>query len=661
MEFRKDRQAKQDEVAARLVVVSGESAGLAFRLGPTSTVGRDPQNTIRLLDEKTSRHHAVFRFTEGAWTLQDLGSANGTWVEGHRIEKPVRLAGGEAMRLGDTCFRFEWSGEVPPEPACVELPDRSSVRIVNSPRRSVEIRGDGDASRLETAFPTGDPPPAGTLGPRLEVVWRLQTALSELREMDDLARTLLQELFRAVPANRGALLAARADRSLEPVAILAAEGEPGPRIPISRTLLRHALAAREAVMLAEGGPGGDSMAAAGVRSAITAPLVYQGRLLGVLHLEGDGTRAPFSRADLDLVAMAAGQAAVALANTRLLERVRRDAEHRANLQRYLAPGLVEQLLAGGHDLDTDGATRQCTVMFADLRGFTAMSESIPSKEVFAMLNIYFQRMVDVIHAHGGSVDKFIGDAIMAVWGIPAFSEDDAANAVLAAVRMQQELVHFNLEREAQGRPGLRMGVALHSGPVLAGNLGARQRLEYTVIGDTVNVASRLERLAGPGQVVVSGDTMAWIRSRVDATERPPVRVKGKRLPIKTFEVHGLRDAAEERTEPGRSHPRHKTSARVVLLSEDGGVHEGLLADLSSTGAGVKILPEQILGLEPGMTVRLPAAGGCDPEAPALEGMVARLILTHDHAGQALFKAGIRFRDPPERVRELTRTWIDRSR
>jgi hypothetical protein len=269
-------------------------------------------------------------------------------------------------------------------------------------------------------------------------------------------------------------------------------------------------------------------------------------------------------------------------------------------------------------------------------------------------------MVDVIHAHGGSVDKFIGDAIMAVWGIPTFSEDDAANAVLAAVEMQQELVHFNLEREAQGRFGLHMGIGVHSGPVLAGNLGARQRMEYTVIGDTVNLASRIERLTGPGEVIVSEATMSWIHPLVEATQRPAVHVKGKRLPVRTFEVHGLRDTAEERTEMGRSHPRHKTSARVVLWSEDGGVHEGVLADFSSTGAGVKILPEQILGLEPGMSVRLPVPGGSDPDAPALEGTVARLILARDHAGQALFKAGIRFSDPPERVRELTRSWTGGS-
>ena len=652
---------------ARLVVLEGDSAGVVFRLAPTSTVGRDPQNTIRLLDEKTSRHHAVFRFSEGAWHLQDLGSSNGTFLGERSLgDKPLRLRGGELVRMGETTFRFEWEGEVPPEPAQLELPDQTSVRILNSFQHQVDLGEPSDAEQLHAAteasgrtFLPGDLEQA--LTPRLQVVLRLQKALSELREMEDLATTLLDELFAHVPAHRGALLVAHADHTFEPVAIRG-PGEPGRRIPISRTLLRRVLATREAVLMSDA-PAvqpAASMVGHGIRSAITAPLVYQNRLLGVLHLENAGDRRPLDHGDLDLVATAAAQAAVAVANTRLLERVRRDAEHRANLQRYLAPGLVEQLIEGNAELDMEGATRQCTIVFADLRGFTAMSEWLPSKEVFATLNAYFQRMVDVVHAHQGSVDKFIGDAIMAVWGIPEFRDDDAANAVLAAVKMQQELVHFNLEREAQGKPSLQMGIGVHSGPVLAGNLGAMQRMEYTVIGDTVNVASRIERLTGPGQILVSEATMSWIRPLVEAAEQPPVRVKGKREPVKTFEVHGLRDETEERSEAGRTHPRHKTSARIVLLSDEGRAHEGLLADLSDTGAGVKILPEQMQGLEPGMMVRLPIDGERDGTGPSLEGTVVRLILGKDHAGQALFKAGIRFLDPPERIRELTRRWLDPS-
>ncbi|NNL68319.1 MAG: FHA domain-containing protein [Myxococcales bacterium] len=636
----------------RLIVLEGESEGLSFRLDWTSTIGRDPENTIRLLDERTSRHHAVIRFADGAWTLKDLESANGTWVEEVRQDKPLRLRGGERIRMGNTVFMFEWRGELPPEPAQLELPDRSSVRILNSHRHAVELGQDEDTEPISAATaPAGDGLLKAASGsPRLEVLLRIHHALAELREMNDLADVLLDHLFGAVPARRGAVLVAHADHTLEPVAIRRPPDEPDSRIPIGRSLLRSALSRREAVMTRAEDAG---VTALDEGSAITAPMVYQGRLLGVLHLE---SAAQFQPGDLDLVAAAAAQAAVAVANTRLLERVRKDAEHRANLQRYLAPGLVEQLLEGDLSLEPDGATRQCTLLFADLRGFTAMSEWLPSKDVFATLNAFFQRMVDVVHAHQGSVDKFIGDAVMAVWGIPDFTDDDAANAVLAAVKMQQELVHFNLEREAQGKPPLQMGIGIHSGPVLAGNLGARQRMEYTVIGDTVNVASRIERLAEARQTLVSEATMAWIRPLVHATERPAVHVKGKRDPVKTYEIHGLRDATEERSEIGRNHPRHKTAARVALTSDDGRVHQGLLADWSETGAGVKILPEQMQGLEPGMTVRL--RGPEDDGDDSLEGTVVRIILARDHAGQALFKAGVRFRDPPERVRERTRGWLD---
>jgi hypothetical protein len=220
--------------------------------------------------------------------------------------------------------------------------------------------------------------------------------------------------------------------------------------------------------------------------------------------------------------------------------------------------------------------------------------------------------------------------------------------------MQQELAHLNLEREVAGRPALAMGIGIHTGPVLAGNLGARQRMEYAVIGDTVNLASRIEGLAGAGRVLVSEATMAWIRPLVHATERPPVRVKGKREPVQTFAVHGLRDVAEERSALGRSHPRHKSAARLVLDSDGGARHDGLLADWSETGAGVRLPPEQIRGLEAGATVVV-APPGADER---LEGTVVRLILVRDHAGQALFKAGIRFDDPPRRVETVVRGWLE---
>lgn len=646
------------ELPAWLVVVEGESEGLRLEMEAASTIGRDPENTIRLLDERASRHHAVLRRSDGAWTLDDLGSANGTWLANERITKPWRLSDGDEFRVGNTVFRFEWDGAPTARSSSVELADRSSIRILASARGSVEL-GEGDtdeASVSAAAASDGDALLASARagGRRLEVLLRIQKALSELREMEDLAGVLLDELFRAVPAHRGALLVTRADHQLEPVAIRRRDDVEAASIRISRSLLRAALSRREAVMT-----GGDvdaaELTAGDVRSAITAPLVYQGRLLGVLHLESPSHGRRLDRDDLDLVAMAASQAAIAVANTRLLERVRREAEHRANLERYLAPGLVEQLLEGGVGLETEGASRQCTLLFADLRGFTALSESLPSKEVFGTLNAFFQRMVDVIHAHRGSVDKFIGDAVMAVWGIPDASDDDAARAVLAAIRMQQELAHLNLERETAGRLPLAMGIGVHTGPVLAGNLGARQRLEYAVIGDTVNLASRIEGLAGAGHVLVSEATMAWVRPLVHASERPAVRVKGKRDPVKTFAVHGLRDVGEERSELGRTHPRHKTAARVVLHS-DGSRHEALLADWSSSGAGVRLPPEQMRGLEVGALVRTAPPGTA--EADRLEGMVVRLILVRDHAGQALFKAGIRFTDPPKRVDAAVHRWLE---
>lgn len=693
---------------ARLVTIRGRGAGSSFNLGPANTLGRDPENTIQVLDEKISRHHAVLRRSDGVWTLQDLGSRNGTFLGSQKLVGAVELAGGEEIHLGDTVLRFELLGSggpaAPPvpglAPAPLEPPDplevpsvaparpappsaavqtdameaaarQSEINIRNLPHRSIElnavevnpmIRAAADASG-RALFKFSSDADVQELARRLEVTFEINKAVSQLMEMEDLAECILEELFKGVPATRGAVLIAKEGGELEPVAIR----EPGTgraaakRLPISQTLLSRVLSRREAVLMTDvladlEMAGSASIVAQGVQSAISAPLIYQDELLGILHLENKNTKQAFDKADLDLVASVAAQAAIAVANSRLLDKVKAESEHRSNLQRYLAPELVEQLLDGKLNLEMKGASCQVTVLFSDLRGFTAMSERMDGRDVFSTLNDYFQRMVDVVIDHGGSIDKFMGDAIMAVWGIPTPQENDARRAVEAGIRMQQALSAWNMEREAQGKPPIHMGVGINSGVALAGNLGARQRMEYTVIGDNVNLASRLEGLTKAGQVLISESTMAMVRGLVDATELPPAKVKGKQNAVKVFEIRGLQSTSED-AGVERGHKRMKTAVKLMVLDAANRAHVGLLVDISAGGAGVKFLPEQIQGLEEGAEVLMPFANSTAPDAPRVRGKLVRLIHGKDKAGNVLFKAGIQFLDTPDKVKQLAKSLV----
>ena len=204
---------------------------------------------------------------------------------------------------------------------------------------------------------------------------------------------------------------------------------------------------------------------------------------------------------------------------------------------------IAQKAASG-ELTLGGETRNATIFFSDIRSFTAMSEKMQPNEVVEFLNVYMTKMVDCVNKTGGVVDKYIGDAIMAVWGAPESSgspASDALNAVTAALMMRVELFRFNKERAAAGLPPVKIGCGINSGPVVAGQIGSEERMEYTVIGDAVNLASRTEALNKPfaTDVLITENTYNLIKDKIVVQEMPGVHVKGKTDAIKMFAVINL--------------------------------------------------------------------------------------------------------------------------
>ena len=204
---------------------------------------------------------------------------------------------------------------------------------------------------------------------------------------------------------------------------------------------------------------------------------------------------------------------------------------------------IAQKAASG-ELTLGGENRNATIFFSDIRSFTAMSEKMQPNEVVEFLNVYMTKMVDCVNKTGGVVDKYIGDAIMAVWGAPESSgspASDALNAVTAALMMRVELFKFNKERAAAGLSPVKIGCGINSGPVVAGQIGSEERMEYTVIGDAVNLASRTEALNKPfaTDVLITENTYNLIKDKIVVQEMPGVHVKGKTDAIKMFAVINL--------------------------------------------------------------------------------------------------------------------------
>jgi adenylate cyclase len=275
-----------------------------------------------------------------------------------------------------------------------------------------------------------------------------------------------------------------------------------------------------------------------IHSALCVPLLVQNEVLGVIHLSSSSTAGAYEEKDLALLRAIAQPAGLAVANARLLRKVEEDAHQRAELSRFLSPALVEKVVQNELNVHKQGDKVQATVLFSDIRGFTTISEGAAPEAVVSMLNEYFEAMVEIVFEMGGTLDKFIGDGLMAVWGTPMPGPDDPVLAVRAATRMRATLESVvNTARTKRGEAPLMAGYGIATGKVIAGAMGARRRQDFTVIGDTVNLASRLCGQAKPAQILVDENTERVAKRAGMSLQSLEARVvKGFARPVPVWQV-----------------------------------------------------------------------------------------------------------------------------
>lgn len=206
------------------------------------------------------------------------------------------------------------------------------------------------------------------------------------------------------------------------------------------------------------------------------------------------------------------------------------------LSRYVSRQVASHILAGEKEIWLAGSRREVAVLMSDIRGFTPMSEKMDPEALVSLLNRYFKVMIDIVFKHDGMLDKFVGDEIMVVFGAPLDQPDAETRAFKCAAEMQKAMGDFNAGQRAAGGPELGVGIAVHSGPVVAGNVGSETRMDYTVMGDTVNMTQRMQARAAAGKVLVSDAAKARAGEGFSYTELEPFQVKGRQEPVKAFEL-----------------------------------------------------------------------------------------------------------------------------
>ncbi len=333
---------------------------------------------------------------------------------------------------------------------------------------------------------------------------------------------------------------------LEPVAVRTGEDvDPNQEVIVSRTVLDAAVHEKEAVLSHDASAdarfeSAQSVIMQGIRSTMCVPLLHNENVLGVIMLDSKLAAHAFTERDLALFETVASQAAIAVQNTLFAKKLEHEAITRERFRRLLSPAIAEQVLSGQVEVRKGGELRETTVLFADIRGFTSISESSEPQVVVEALNEYFERMVEIVFRYEGTLDKFIGDEMMVLFGAPVAHRDDPVRAVRTAIEMQQAMAGLNEQHLAHGLPPFQVGIGINTGEVVAGYIGSSQAMEYTVIGDPVNTGSRLCSLAKPSQILISEGTLAKVGSRFEVNELPEALVKGKAQPIRAFEVVGLR-------------------------------------------------------------------------------------------------------------------------
>ncbi|HUQ46286.1 MAG TPA: adenylate/guanylate cyclase domain-containing protein [Gemmatimonadaceae bacterium] len=531
----------------RLITPDG-SKTYDLRDGVPLIVGRAPTCDVPVFHPTISRRHAELTSDGQSLSLRDLGSSNGTFLNGARIEKG-KAEIDDLLAFGKVGFRLESFGAPTPTQSQPGVPRTTiGATIV----RQIPMR-DPSANITSLTSPSSSPggltravvsplsaPPSDKSQQKLATLLEVSKGLTRAVDVDTILDKIVGYAYGTLEVDRVAILLIDESGELVPKIARDKRGGDAPR-SVPQSIARQAVVEKVALLTDNAGEderfGGQSIVMQQVRSAICAPLVgSEDRVLGVLYVDNPSITHRFSDDDLEFLVAFAGIAAVAIENSQFAERIRREGIVRSNFERYFAPQLAARIADSAEAMKLGGDKRPVAVLFSDIRGFTALSETMNPDAMATLLTEYFTEMVECVFRHGGMLDKFIGDAVMAQWGAPLGNADDADRAMQAAIDMMTALDDLNERWGTEGRPTLEIGIGLNYGEAFAGNIGSERRLEFTVIGDTVNTASRLCSAADPGEILLSDEMRRALKAPPKLTKRPPLALKGKSQPVPVYRV-----------------------------------------------------------------------------------------------------------------------------
>ena len=536
------------------------------------SIGRSKNNDIILRDNTVSRDHAGIMMTKEGYLLTDFGSYNGTEVNKKPIQSIV-LKHDDQIKIGTTKMTFLTQEEAPKYLAeSVEIilePDtekddqeivesspedssqKDSHELLVSSLEPTRISRESDLSvpseeERQPSESRVDISSLERMNKVLFVLYEISKQLNSILDLHELLNKIMDLIFIVIDADYGFLILTGEEENGEliPVVVKYRDDKERDRreLKASQTIINKVINDKVALLTSNAMKDtrldhGESLVIQQIRSAICVPLWKKDTIIGVIQLDGTRPENQFTEDDLELLKTIGSQMAMVIDQASLNEQIREEERMRNRLERFHSPQVIEMILQGGQEAKDNVMEPKeltATILFTDIIGFTTLSEQMPPREINMILNYYFSRMTDIVFEYDGTLDKYMGDALMAVFGAPMEKEGDAERAILAALNMRRELAVMMEKTKAERRFNIRIGI--NTGRVLAGNIGSPQRMDYTVIGDPVNIASRLESIAQPNQILIGEETYRLVKGKFNVKRFGPQKVRGKRSEIVIYEV-----------------------------------------------------------------------------------------------------------------------------
>ena len=532
------------------------------------TMGRGDDNVLTFFDPKVSRKHAKISKKGKSYVITDLGSFNGTRLNEEFVTS-VTLKNGDKIKIGGATLIFQSEKERVPSTddkldfakddeyeqwqhqtiaikpqECTKIDSQTllitpkskqkkerSIPILSRKEKPAE-KDQAEISRLER------------MNKVLFVLYEISRHMNLIHDFNELLQKIMDLIFVVIDADNGFLILIDEESKGDfiPVVVKLKDEKKKGKIRASRTLCKKVIDDRVALLTSNAMADArfsptESLVKQKIRSAMCVPLWQKEKIIGAIQLDSTQLGNQFTQDDLELLKAIGCQMSMVLEQANLNEKIREEEELRSRLERYHSPQVVDMILktAEGSKEDLlEAKDVSVTILFTDIVGFTRLSERLNPLDVNMLLNQYFSRMTDVIFEYGGTLDKYVGDRLMAVFGAPLEKEDDAERAIRAALKMRKELASMMENASPDKKFDVRLG--MNTGHVVAGNVGSPKRMDYTVIGDSVNIASRLESSAEPNQILIGEETHRQVKNKFKTRKVGTKTLRGKSESIVVYEV-----------------------------------------------------------------------------------------------------------------------------